>query len=293
MITIVGGTGRLGRRVSARLLDAGETVRVVARTAPAEPVPGAQFRAADVRVPSTLRAALEGSDVVIAAAHGMDPTKSGSPASVDRDGNVALIDAARDAGAKVVLVSVVGASPDHPMELHRMKWAAEQRLRAGSGRWTIVRASAYVEMWRDMLGQTARGGKGPLVFGSGTNPVNFVAVDDVAAAVVRAATDTELDGHVVEVGGPEDLTLDELAREVSSDGRVRHVPRAALHLMAQLARPFRPSLARAARAALAMDRAELRFDAGASRAAYPWLACTPVRTGSATVPEGGSPQGAA
>jgi NADH dehydrogenase len=281
MITIVGGTGLLGRRVTARLLEDGEVVRVVARSAPAEPVPDAQFHAADLRVPATLPAAVTGSDVVIAAAHGMDPAAGESPASVDRDGNLALIDAAWNAGAKVVLVSVVGAAPDHAMELHRVKWAAEQRLRAGSGRWTIVRASAYAETWRGVLAQTARGDKGPMVFGTGTNPINFVAVDDVATAVVRAATEAGLDGHVIEVGGPEDLTLDELAREVSPSGKVRHVPRAALHVMGQVARPFRPSIARAARASLALDRADLRFDARARRAAYPWLSCTPVRTGPA------------
>jgi NADH dehydrogenase len=285
MITIVGGTGLLGRRVSARLLEAGEVVRVVARSAPTEPVPRAQFHPADLRVPATLPAAVEGSDVVIAAAHGMDPAAGESPASVDRDGNLALIDAAWGAGAKVVLVSVVGAAPDHAMELHRMKWAAEQRLRAGLGRWTIVRASAYVETWRGVLTQTARGDKGPMVFGTGTNPINFVAVDDVAAAVVRAATEAGLDGHVIEVGGPENLTLDELAREVSP-GKVRHVPRVALHVMGQVARPLRPSMARAARESLALDRADLRFDARASRAAYPWLSCTPVRNGPAATSAG-------
>jgi NADH dehydrogenase len=286
MITIVGGTGLLGRRVSARLLEAGEVVRVVGRSAPAEPVPGAQFHAADLRAPATLPAAVEGSAVVIAAAHGMDPAAGESPASVDRDGNLALIDAASAAGAKVVLVSVIGAAPDHALELHRMKWAAEQRLRARSGRWTIVRASAYVETWRGMLTQTARGDKGPMVFGTGTNPVNFVAVDDVATAVVRAATDAGLDGHVIEVGGPENLTLDQLAADVSMGGNVRHVPRVALHVMGQVARPFRPSMARAAREALALDRANLRFDVGASRAAYPWLPCTPVHSGQVTAPEG-------
>jgi NADH dehydrogenase len=277
MIAVIGGTGRLGRLVSARLVEAGERVRVVARSAPSAAVPGVEFVAADLRDPSTLAPALNGVDTVVAAAHGMSPDAGESPAEVDRDGNIALIEASRTRGADVVLVSVVDASAHHPMELHRMKWAAEQHLRASGVSWTIVRASAFAEMWIEMLAETAAGGKGPQVFGDGNNPINFVSVEDVAAAVTRAATDTSLRGQVVEVGGPDDLTLNELAGMVRPNVAPRHLPRLALQVMGQAARPVRPSLARLARMSLAMDRADLRFDASTGHAAYPWLPCTSVR----------------
>jgi NADH dehydrogenase len=240
-------------------------------------VPGTEYIAADLRDPSTLTGALEGVDTVVAAAHGMDPAKGESPAAVDRDGNIALVDAARTRGAHVVLVSVVDASKDHPLELHRMKWAAEQHLRASGIDWTIVRASAFAEMWIDLFDQSGRGDKGPLVFGEGENPVNFVSVEDVAVAVVHAATDPSLRGQTIDVGGPDDLTLDELAGLVRPDVAPRHVPRLALHVMGQVARPVRPSLARLARMSLGMVRADLRFDPTPSRTAYPWLPCTSVR----------------
>src|SRR6476620_8264494 len=147
MIAVIGGSGRLGRLVTSRLVEEGEQVTVVARSAPQVRVPGAHFVAADLRDPSTLPAALDGADVVVAAAHGMDPGKGESPAEVDRDGNIGLIDVAKVRGADVVLVSVVDASADHPLELFRMKWAAEQHLRASGVPWTIVRASAFAEMW--------------------------------------------------------------------------------------------------------------------------------------------------
>jgi NADH dehydrogenase len=277
MIAVIGGTGRLGRLVSARLVEAGERVRVVARSTPSAPVPGTDFVAADLRDPSTLAPALNGADTVVAAAHGMDPANGESPAEVDRDGNIALIEAARTRDADVVLVSVVDASGHHPLELHRMKWAAEQHLRSSGVGWTIVRASAIAEMWMEMFDQSAKAGKGPQVFGDGDNPVNFVSVEDVAVAVARAATDPALRGQVVEVGGPDNLTLNELARMVSPSVAPRHLPRLALHVMGQAARPVRPSLARLARMSLAMDRADLRFDASADHAAYPWLPCSSVR----------------
>jgi uncharacterized protein YbjT (DUF2867 family) len=276
MIAVIGGTGRLGRLVTARLVEEGEQVTVVARSAPQVRVPGAHFVAADLRDPSTLPAALDGADVIVAAAHGMDPGKGESPAEVDRDGNIGLIDVARVRQADVVLVSVVDASADHPLELFRMKWAAEQHLRASGVPWTIVRASAFAEMWVEMLRQSAQDGKGPQVFGDGDNPINFVSVEDVAVAVARAATDATLRGQVIDVGG-DDLTLNELAHLVRPETPPRHVPRVALHVMGQVARPVRPSLARLARTALVMDRANLRFDAAPSRTAYPWLPRTSVR----------------
>lgn len=73
MIAVIGGTGRLGRLVSARLVEAGEHVRVVARSATSTAVPGMEFVAADLRDPSTLAPALNGVDTVVAAAHGMSP----------------------------------------------------------------------------------------------------------------------------------------------------------------------------------------------------------------------------
>src|SRR6185437_2489210 len=104
--------------------------------------------------------------------------------------------------------------------------------------------------------------KKPIVFGGGENPINFVSVDDVAAVVERAVTNTCLRGQVVEVGGPQDLTFNELAallqRVRGRPAKVRHVPPQLLRAMA----PF----ARQARAALAMDTIDMTFEPGARQA---------------------------
>lgn len=284
MIVVVGGTGRLGRLVVRQLLDLGERVRVVTRREPELDVSPAEFVAADVRQAQRLPAAFERADVVVWAMHGMDPAAGESPADVDRDGNRNLIAAARQAGAEIVLLSVVGARTDHPMELFRMKAAAEETLREGPDDWTVVRASAFAEGWADIVRSTTSGKGVPKVFGRGLNPINFVAVDDVAHAVVRAVTDPSLRSQVIEVGGPDNLTMTRLAQIVTGQQRVSHIPRMALRLMAVALTPIRPSQARLVRAALVMDTADLRFDPIASRAAYPWLGRTPVVEALAATP---------
>ncbi|GAA2038481.1 hypothetical protein GCM10009740_33420 [Terrabacter terrae] len=280
MITIVGGTGRLGRLVTARLLAEGQPVRAVARSAPDTPLTGAHLVAADVRRPASLRPALAGSSVVVSAMHGMDPAAGESPPKVDRDGNRNLIRAACEVGADIVLVSIVGAREDHPIELFRMKAAAEAALLDAAAdygaRWTIVRAAAFADMWLDLFRGTAGRSGVPKVMGPGRNVVNFVAVDDVAVAVARAATDFSLRGHVVEVAG-EDLSATQLATLVTAPGkRPAHIPTPVVWSAGNVLRPFRPSLARAVRQALVMERVPLRADPGPGHSEHPWLPLTPI-----------------
>jgi NADH dehydrogenase len=190
-----------------------------------------------------------------------------TPASVDRDGNSNLIDAAAAVGADVVLVSVVGASADSIMELFRAKHSAEQFLRGSTVGWTIVRATAFVEMWAGIMTK-------PLVFGHGDNPINFVSVTDVAAVVVRAVTDPNLRGQTLEVGGPRNLTFNQLAATLQQvrgrPGKVHHVPRSVLRVLAMAARQ--------PRAAIAMDTIDMTFDAPATRARFADLPFTDIET---------------
>lgn len=260
MILVVGGTGRLGSAVANRLSEAGRQVRVLSRGL--APHPGAldprvQVVRGDVRVPATLREPMRGVEVVVSAVQGFVGPGGVSPASVDRDGNVHLVEAAEAAGADVVLVSLVRAAEDSAIELARMKYAAEQRLRAGRCRWTIVRAEAYAETWVEVLGQTAGSSGRPLVFGRGDNPVAWVSVQDVASLVARAAEDESLRGLTLDICGPERLTLMQLAQAFMDRrdlaGHPRRVPRPVLHLMSNTLGLVRPEIGRQARAALAMD----------------------------------------
>lgn len=265
MIVVAGGTGRLGTLVVRRLADRGLDVRVLTRDpARAAHLDGVPLVVGDVTRPATLAPAVEGADTVVSAVQGFIGRGKVSPTAVDRDGNAHLIDAAERAGAAIVLLSVIGASPDAAMELFRMKCAAEQHLRTHASAWTIVRASAFLETWTELLRQTAGRAGRPVVFGRGDNPINFVSVADVAAVVERAVTDPATRGTTIEVAGPTNPTLNELAAATCT-GAPRHVPRPLLHLMARALPPMAPQLARQAAAALAMDTTELAVYARGAR----------------------------
>jgi uncharacterized protein YbjT (DUF2867 family) len=282
MILVAGGTGRLGVRVANGLCREGEAVRVLSRglTPHAERLDERiEVVRADVRDPASLREPMQGVDVVVSALQGFAGPGGVSPESIDRDGNMHLIAAAESVGADIVLLSVIAARADSPLELGRMKHAAEQRLRAGSCPWTIVRADAYAETWVELMVETAGSSGRPLVFGRGQNPVAFVSVDDVCALAVRAVLDPTLRGRVLEICGPDAVSMWRLAELVMAHqgtrGRPRRVPRPLLHVMASTVGLARPQIRRQARAALAMDELPTARD-DALRADFPEVPRTPV-----------------
>ena len=281
MILIAGGTGRLGSLLVERLAGRGHQVRILTRD-PARPVPpgGSQITlmGGDVRDRQSLQAAVAGVETVVSAVHGFNQPARDSLMSVDRDGNANLIDAAQTAGAEFVLLSTVGAVADSPMELFRAKYDAEQQASRSEVPCTIVRATAFLELWIEVLEQTAARSGRPLVFGRGQNPINFVSVGDVAALVEQVVLDPATRGETLEIGGPENLTFDQLAQAVQNAARrakpPKHVPSPMLRLMANTVGRVKPQLGRQARAALAMDHMDLAFDTAAIHNRYPELPCT-------------------
>jgi uncharacterized protein YbjT (DUF2867 family) len=281
VILLAGGTGRLGTLLVNRLVNRKLAIRILTR----EPTRAAALTAdhvtvvsGDVRDRASLSAATAGVDIVVSAVHGFTGPHRDSLEAIDRDGNANLVEAAKAAGADFVLISTVGAAADSPMELFRMKYAAERHAASSGVPTTIVRATAFLELWIDVLQQTASRSGRPLVFGHGKNPINFVSAADVASLVEQAVIDPTTRGEILEIGGPENLTFDEFAQAVQAacerPGAPRHIPPAMLHLIANSIGRVKPQLARQVRAALVMDEADLTFDSTPIHHRYADLPCT-------------------
>ncbi|MGN6796178.1 MAG: SDR family oxidoreductase [Streptosporangiaceae bacterium] len=285
MIVVAGGTGTLGAGLVPLLADLGVAVRVLTRDpARAQHLagPGIEVVCGDVRDPASIAGLLRGAETVISAVHGFAGPGHVSPATVDRAGNAHLIEAATRAGAAFVLVSVVCAAPDHPIGLFRAKYAAEQALRASGTPWTIVRATAFMETWGKIMGQALQASGKLLVLGRGDNPINFVSATDVAALVGLAATGNRLHGQLLELGGPANLSFNQVAdilRAITGVGAaVRHIPRPVLRAMAVITAGLNPAFARQTRAAVVMDTIDMTFDPAPTRNAFPDLPITDMPT---------------
>jgi uncharacterized protein YbjT (DUF2867 family) len=280
VILIVGGTGLLGRELVPLLLAEGRRVRVLTRDpSRAAHLPSeVEIVTGDLRNAADLAAAVAGCTSVVSAAQGFAGPGNPSPESIDRDGNRALIHAATEARVgSFVLLSAHGASADHPMSLHRAKHAAEEAVRASGVPFTIIRATAFLERWRRVIGDSIRDKGHALVFGQGKNPINFVSVRDVAALVALALRDDSLRGETLEIGGPQNIDFVTFAeRLIEASGkpaRIKHIPLPVLRIMSVLARPFSPMFARQAGAAVVMNTIDMTCDVP-TRERFPMLPST-------------------
>jgi NADH dehydrogenase len=285
MILIAGGTGTLGRLLVPLLAAHGEPIRILsrgARSAAPPAGPGVETIIGDVREPETLRRAMTGVRTVISAINGFGGDAALGVRAIDRDGNRNLIEAAAAAGVEhFVLLSIQGAAADHPMELFRMKAAAEQRLKASHLSWTIIRPTAYQETWLEIVGRPLLETGSTRVFGRGQNPINFVSAGDVARVVDLAVTDPALRGASVDVPGPENLSFDAFVDVVRATtgvtGTVNHVPLPMLRVMAVLLRPVKPVLAGQIAAAVVMDTRDMSTDTTERARRFPGIPATPLR----------------
>lgn len=279
MILVVGSTGVLGRAIVTRLRVEGRLVRAMARSAVkasdlaslgAEVVPG------DLLNPASLARACTGATQVIAAAHAMVGNGRNRSEAVDDAGHRALVDAARASGvAHFVYTSALGASPDHPLDFFRTKYAVEQYVRGSGLSFTILRPSAFME-WH----AHAFNGKGIVdrgkttLLGRGTRPRNFVAAHDVAVMAVRALTDPGMRNQTIEIGGPQNFTDNDVAalygRVLGVTPKVVRVPPAVLRVASALLKPVAPGVSRVMRlSSLPDDAYDATFDPAATLQAYP------------------------
>jgi uncharacterized protein YbjT (DUF2867 family) len=276
MILVAGGTGTLGTEVLRLLLARGLHVRVLTRDphrADHLKSQGVEIVVGDVRDAAAAANATAGIETVVSAVQGFVGTGGVSPANVDHLGNRNLIRAAEATGVShFVLMSVVGAAPNHRMELFRMKYLAEQELQASRLAWTIIRATGFMELWAALIGAPLLKGRKTTIFGRGDNPINFVSAHDVARFVELAVVDPNLRGVAIDVGGPENLTCNHIAQIFveRSGGKtsVSHVPLPVMRLMAVLLRQLKPDLARQIQSGVVMDTEDMRFDAGQTRRRY-------------------------
>ena len=268
MILIVGASGRLGSVVVRHLLAQGKSLRVMTRN----PLSlahlkqqGVEIVSGDLRDRASLASACQGVEQVLAAAHALDGKGDNNPQTVDDMGNRHLIDAAKAAGVKhFIFVSVQGASPDAPLEFFRIKYRTEEYLRASGLSFTILRPGAYMDFWAQLIGQPIGSRARPPSLGVATIP--SILCRWRMWRVLSASLWMTL-AHaiaVIEVGGPENLSMNQVAeifeRASGRQAKKRHIPLPMMRVMSVLMRPLNPAMSRLIRNGIYMDTADLRYD---------------------------------
>lgn len=223
MILVTGASGYVGSHVTRRLVEKGQAVRAMVYNRQRAQTEGRltgldlEWVEADVTRPDTLRAALEGVEVIIHTVAIAIEKGGRKYETFNYQGTVNLVDQARAMGVqRFIFVSQLGANPDLPYRFLASKGKAEEYVRQSGLDWTVFQPSAvwgpedeFANSFARLIPLT------PFIFpivGDQNSRFQLVWVEDVVSAIVQAVTDTRTIGKIYELGGPEILTLEEIER---------------------------------------------------------------------------------
>ena len=238
MNLVVGATGLLGSEICYLLRGRGSRVRALTRpTSDAARLArlrdrGAELVLGDLKDPASIAAACQGVTALITTASSTLSRQDGdSIDTVDRQGQLDLIDAAEAAGVQhVVLISFPPMALEFPLQT--AKRAVEARLQRGRMTYTILQPTFYDEVWLtpalgfDVAKATAQ------IYGAGHHRISWISAHDVARFAVAALNTPRAANSVIKLGGPEALSpLDVVQLAERITGRtftVQHVPESGL-----------------------------------------------------------------
>lgn len=211
MIVITGANGKLGRAITARLLDQVPAGQIgISVRDPAQSVElaerGVRVRRGDFADAASLADAFDGASKVLIVS-------AGATGDTAVRLNRTAIQAARQAGVERILyTSHMAASPTSlfaPMPTHA---ASEQALQESGVSFTALRNGFYTSTVLRLLGEAAQTGELAL---PEDGPVSWTAHADLADAAVSALTGTELDGVTPALTAAEALDMSDVATIVS------------------------------------------------------------------------------
>jgi uncharacterized protein YbjT (DUF2867 family) len=215
-IVVIGGTGRIGSKVVARLRGAGHDVIAAAPNTGVNTVTG-----------EGLEAALEGAHVVIDLANSPSFEPSAVMSFFTAHERNLLAAEARAGVRHHVALSIVGddRSPDNGY--FRAKVAQEDLIKASGIPSTIIRSTQFMEF----LSSIADSGADGNIVRVSPGLFQPIAADDVAAIVADVAPAAPRNG-IIEIAGPERAPFNEIVarylkavgdpREVVSDPEARY-----------------------------------------------------------------------
>jgi len=239
MILIVGTTGMVGGEVCRLLAKQGKPVRGLVRTTSDQAKVdglkdlGVELVVGDLRDRASLEKACQGVEAVISTASSMpfsyQPGENDIE-TVDTEGQVNLVDAARAAGVKHFVYTSFTMDNDFP--LRNAKRMVENHLKASGLTYTILRPGYFMEVWLSpAVGFDVANAK-TQIYGSGEKPVSWISFLDVAKFAVLCLDNKTAFNATLELGGPEAISQLEMVKifedATGRDFELQFVPEEAL-----------------------------------------------------------------
>lgn len=228
MILVTGGTGFVGGHLIRRLREKNFPVRALVR-APEKAGPlrklGVEVVKGDVSDRGSLDAAAAGVERVVHLVGIIQEAPGQTFTGIHVEGTRNVVAAAKKAGVRHFFhQSALGTRPKAASEYHRTKWEAEELVRESGIPYTILRPSLIYgpgDKFTIRLSDMLRLSPVLPVIGSGTAKVQPIYIDDVVSCIEKAVTGDAHLNEIYEIGGPEQLTYEEVTKAIAQAMGIR------------------------------------------------------------------------
>jgi uncharacterized protein YbjT (DUF2867 family) len=218
MICITGAGGTLGTEVTRQLIFNKRAFRGAyfsEKKAEAARLRGVETVTIDYTKPETLRAAFKDCEKLFLLGPNV-------PNQTQLEMNA--VEMAQAAGVRhIVKQSVMGAN-EESYSLAKLHRPVEKAIESSGMAWTHLRPNSFMQNIVTFMSDTIKT-ESTFYSASGTAEISHVDIRDIAAVAVKALTETNHEGKAYSLTGPEALSYDQLAGELTKAlGRpIRHI----------------------------------------------------------------------
>ncbi len=209
MILVTGATGTNGSELIRKLSPRGVRIRAMARKPPKAPTtlaPNVEFVAANFDDEPSLAKALKGVDSAFLTTNSSERVESQQ---------LCFVQAAAAAGVRrIVYLSQLHARPDSPVRFLRYHANIEAALAYSGMACTHLRPNLFMQGLLAFAPSIQSQGRFYAM--AGDAKVSLVDVRDIAAVAAAALTESGHEGKSYDITGPEALTHQQLAAQISA-----------------------------------------------------------------------------
>jgi uncharacterized protein YbjT (DUF2867 family) len=225
-VMVTGASGLLGRAIVEALVPHDEVRATVRRPEAGEALRllGAKVAVRPVEEPDELIEILPRVHTIVHLVGGVNQPSDEAILAANYGSTVAVVAAAKEGGVRrLILLSVPGASLDHPHPFLRAKGLAEEVVVNSGLEHAVLRSSHAYGLGGLWFASTVMGAEHGFVVGGGSQRVAPVLADDVAKVVAAIDDGREPIEGAWDLSGPQELTADEVFEIVGEGGVPTHL----------------------------------------------------------------------